>query len=287
MRFTKMHGAANDYVYVDVAAEPLEESLLARLTVALADRHTGVGSDGLVLICPSQRADFRMRMLNACDGSEAEMCGNAIRCVGKYAHDHGLTDKLDLTIETLGGLKYLKLFPGADGSIERVRVDMGAPVFDPQLIPVAAERPFDLTAEADGKTWTLHCASTGNPHAVTYVDDPMALDLPRIGPLLENHTLFPRRANIEFARVMDRSHIQMRVWERGSGETMACGTGACATAVVSMARGLVDDRVDVALRGGTLTIEWPSLQGSVFMTGPAVEVFTGEIDIDALLGGTL
>ncbi len=287
MRFTKMHGAANDYVYVDVKAEPLDESLLPRLTVALADRHTGVGSDGLILICPSAQCDFRMRMFNGVDGSESEMCGNAIRCVGKYAHDHGLTGKIELTIETLGGVKRLKLFPGADGKIDRVRVDMGAPVFDPPQIPVAAERPFDLTAEADGSTWTLHCASMGNPHAVTYVDDPMTLDLPRIGPALENHALFPRRANIEFARVIDRGRIQMRVWERGSGETMACGTGACATAVVSMARGLVDDLVDVALRGGTLTIEWPNRQGSVFMTGPAVEVFTGEIDIDALLGGTL
>ena len=289
MRFTKMHGAANDYVYVDVQAEPLKEADLARLTVALADRHTGIGGDGLVLICPSQRGDFRMRMFNSQDGSESEMCGNAIRCVGKYVFDHGMTDKTELAIETLAGMKYLKLLPGPDGKIARVRVDMGAPVFAPAEIPVAAEgeRAFDLIAEAAGQRWTLHCVSTGNPHAVTYVEDTGTLDLPGIGPALENHPLFPRRANIEFAEVIDRGTIRMRVWERGSGETLACGTGACATAAVSMARGLVDDRVDILLRGGTLTIEWPNRQGSIFMTGPAVEVFSGEVDIHGVLGGAL
>jgi diaminopimelate epimerase len=279
MKFTKMHGAGNDYVYVNAFEEKLPEEDLPRIAIAVSDRHTGVGGDGLILICPSDRGDFRMRIFNA-DGSEAEMCGNGIRCVGKYVYDHGLTARTELDIETLGGVKKLRLFPGPDNRVSAVRVDMGEPEFRPEKIPVNATGvdAFGLRAETPDDTWTLHCLSMGNPHAVTFVEDTASLDLPRIGPKLENHALFPRRCNIEFARVLDRSTVEMRVWERGSGETLACGTGACATAVACIKLGLTEERVDIRLRGGTLSIEWHG-NGPVLMTGPAVEVFSGEIEV--------
>jgi diaminopimelate epimerase len=279
MKFTKMHGAGNDYVYVNAFEEKLPEGELPRIARLVADRHTGVGGDGLILICPSTKGDFRMRMFNA-DGSEAEMCGNGIRCVGKYVYDHGMTARTDLDIETLGGTKRLRLFPGSDNRVKAVRVDMGEPEFRPEKIPVDArgEGAFGIVAETPEGKWTLHCLSMGNPHAVTFVEDTDSLDLPRIGPGLENHRLFPKRCNIEFARVVDRSTMVMRVWERGSGETLACGTGACATAVACIKLGLTEERVDVRLRGGTLNIEWHG-RGPVLMTGPAVEVFSGEIKI--------
>lgn len=279
MKFTKMHGAGNDYVYVNAFEEKLPEQDLPRIATFISDRHTGIGGDGLILIMPSVKADFRMRMFNA-DGSEAEMCGNGIRCVGKYVYDHGLTGSTDITVETLGGKKRLQLNPGPDGKIASVRVDMGEPRFRPDQIPVnvAGEDAFGVKAETSEGVWTLHCLSVGNPHAVTFVQETATLDLSRIGPPLENNRLFPQRCNIEFAQVMDRGNIRMRVWERGSGETLACGTGACATAVAAIRLGLVDRTVNLHLLGGTLTIEWPGA-GSVFMTGPAVEVFNGEIDI--------
>ncbi len=279
MKFTKMHGAGNDYVYVNAFEEKLPEHDLPRIAVMVSNRHTGIGGDGLILICPSVKADFRMRMFNA-DGSEAEMCGNGIRCVGKYVYDHGLTGSTDIAVETLGGMKRLQLNPGPDGKIATVRVDMGEPRFRPEQIPVdvAGVSAFGITAETAEGSWELNCVSMGNPHAVTFVDDTASLDMPRIGPPLESHNLFPKRCNIEFAHVVDRKNIRMRVWERGSGETLACGTGACATAVAAIRLGLVDSPVNLHLLGGMLTIEWPGA-GSVFMTGPATEVFTGEMDI--------
>lgn len=279
MKFTKMHGAGNDYVYVNAFEEKLPEGDLPRIAQYVADRHTGVGGDGLILICPSVKADFRMRMFNA-DGSEAEMCGNGIRCVGKYVYDHGMTARADIEVETLGGVKSLRLFPGADNKVASVQVNMGEPKFRPDQIPVdvQGEEAFGLKAKTAEGEWTLHCVSMGNPHAVTFVNDTATLDMPRIGPGLENHALFPKRCNIEFARVLDRANVSMRVWERGSGETMACGTGACATAVACIKLGLTDSKVNLHLLGGTLAIEWPG-KGPVLMTGPAVEVFAGEISV--------
>jgi len=277
MKFTKMHGAGNDYVYVNTFEEKLQDCDLPRIAQFVADRHTGVGGDGLILISPSVKADFRMRMFNA-DGSEAEMCGNGIRCVGKYVYDHGMTARTDIEVETLGGVKRLRLFAGPDDKIASVQVNMGEPKFRPDQVPVDAqgEEAFGVKAKTAEGEWTLNCVSMGNPHAVTFVKDTVALDLPRIGPPLENHSLFPKRCNIEFARVLNRSNVSMRVWERGSGETMACGTGACATAVACIKLGLTDSKVNIHLLGGTLEIEWPG-KGPVLMTGPAVEVFTGEI----------
>jgi diaminopimelate epimerase len=279
MKFTKMHGAGNDYVYVNAFEERLSEDDLPRIARFVSDRHTGVGSDGLILICPSVKGDFRMRMFNA-DGSEAEMCGNGIRCVGKYVYDRGMTARKDIEVETPVGLKRLRLFLGPDGKVASVQVDMGEPKFRPEQIPVDAqgEEAFGLRAETAEGTWELNCLSMGNPHAVTFVPETAALDLPRIGPPLENHRLFPKRCNVEFAHVLDRRNVNMRVWERGSGETMACGTGACAAAVACIKLGLTDANVNVHLRGGTLAIEWPG-QGPVLMTGPAMEVFSGEIPI--------
>jgi diaminopimelate epimerase len=270
MKFTKMHGAGNDYVYVNDFEEKLPEGELPRIARIVSDRHTGVGGDGLILICPSSKGDFRMRMFNA-DGSEAEMCGNGIRCVGKYVYDHGMTARTDLDVETLGGLKRLRLILGADNDrVEAVRVDMGEPEFRPERIPVDMRGgdAFGVVAETPDGAWTLHCLSMGTA----------SLDLPRIGPPLENHKLFPRRCNVEFVHVADRKTADMRVWERGSGETLACGTGACATAVACIKLGLTEESVDIRLRGGTLNIEWHGC-GPVLMTGPAVEVFSGEIEI--------
>ena len=280
MRFTKMHGAGNDYIYVNAFEEKLDGLDLPSAAIKVSDRHTGVGGDGLVLILPSGTCDFRMRMFNA-DGSESEMCGNAVRCVGKYVYDHGLTDKMNISLETLGGIKHIELFPGDSGLIASARVNMGSPVFDPRLIPVDVQgsEAFGVKVEASGRVWELNCLSMGNPHAVTLVEDTASLELDRLGPTLENHVIFPRRCNIEFTKVIDRGNANMRVWERGSGETMACGTGACATAVALMKLGLVDEKVNIHLLGGTLAIEWPGMSGNVFMTGPATEVFTGEIDI--------
>lgn len=278
MKFTKMHGASNDYVYVNGFEERLDGVDLSALAIRLSDRHTGIGGDGLILIHPSKAGDVRMQMFNA-DGSEAEMCGNGVRCVAKYAYDHNLAHTPVINVETLGGIKRIEVFPGPDGTVASARVDMGTPVFEAARIPVVVNTPeaFPIDIESQGMLWRMHCVSMGNPHAVTLVEDPEALDLPRIGPALETHPVFPRKANIEFVHVVDRQNAVMRVWERGSGETLACGTGACATAVALMRLGLVDERVHIHLRGGVLTIEWPGKQGSVFKTGPAVEVFHGEV----------
>lgn len=275
MKFTKMQGLGNDYVYVNCMEQMVEDA--AEIARRVSDRHFGIGSDGLILICPSDKADFEMRMYNA-DGSRGEMCGNGIRCVGKYVYDYGLTDKTSLSVETLGGIKHLFL-EVEDGKVSLVKVDMGPAILEPEKIPVTAEgsRVVDEPLCVDGKTFRMTCVSMGNPHAVIYVDDVQGMDLEKTGPSFENHERFPNRINTEFAHVLDRNTVEMRVWERGSGETLACGTGACAVAVASILNGYTEDQVTVRLLGGDLKIEWDREANKVYMTGPAEVVFDGEI----------
>lgn len=275
MKFTKMQGLGNDYVYVNCMEQMVEDA--AETARRVSDRHFGIGSDGLILICPSDKADFEMRMYNA-DGSRGEMCGNGIRCVGKYVYDYGLTDKTSLSVETLGGIKHLFL-EVEDGKVSLVKVDMGPAILEPEKIPVTAEgsRVVDEPLQVDGKTFRMTCVSMGNPHAVIYVDDVQGMDLEKTGPSFENHERFPNRINTEFAHVLDRNTVEMRVWERGSGETLACGTGACAVAVASILNGYTEDQVTVRLLGGDLKIEWDREANKVYMTGPAEIVFDGEI----------
>lgn len=275
MKFTKMQGLGNDYVYVNCMEQMVEDA--AETARRVSDRHFGIGSDGLILICPSDKADFEMRMYNA-DGSRGEMCGNGIRCVGKYVYDYGLTDKTSLSVETLGGIKHLFL-EVKDGKVSLVKVDMGPAILEPEKIPVTAEgsRVVDEPLQVDGKTFRMTCVSMGNPHAVIYVDDVQGMDLEKTGPSFENHERFPNRINTEFAHVLDRNTVEMRVWERGSGETLACGTGACAVAVASILNGYTEDQVTVRLLGGDLKIEWDREANKVYMTGPAEVVFDGEI----------
>ena len=299
MKFTKMQGLGNDYVYVDCTKEELATP--ADIARAVSDRHFGIGSDGLILIKPSKVADFYMEMYNA-DGTRSAMCGNGIRCVGKYVHDFGLTDKLDVSIETAAGIKYLNLRV-LGGQVTEVRVNMGAPVFEPKLVPTTLEPTrriapngasdidektavsvvLDAPLEVDGNTYRVSCVSMGNPHVITYVDDEKAVDIEKIGPSFEHHKAFPERTNTEFIRVADRKNIYMRVWERGTGETLACGTGACASAVATMLNGLCDRKVTVHLLGGDLFIEWDEKENVVYMTGPAVTVFTGDYPLISLL----
>lgn len=275
MKFTKMQGLGNDYVYVNCMEQMVEDA--AETARRVSDRHFGIGSDGLILICPSDKADFEMRMYNA-DGSRGEMCGNGIRCVGKYVYDYGLTDKTSLSVETLGGIKHLFL-EVEDGKVSLVKVDMGPAILEPEKIPVTAEgsRVVDEPLQVDGKTFRMTCVSMGNPHTVIYVDDVQGMDLEKTGPSFENHERFPNRINTEFAHVLDRNTVEMRVWERGSGETLACGTGACAVAVASILNGYTEDQVTVRLLGGDLKIEWDREANKVYMTGPAEVVFDGEI----------
>jgi len=277
MKFTKMHGLGNDYVYVNCFEEKIDNPpAVARF---VSDRHFGIGSDGLIMINPSKRADFEMEMYNA-DGSRGEMCGNGIRCVAKYVYDYGLTDKTQISVETLGGIKYLDLTV-EDGKVSLVKVDMGKPELEADLIPIISEREqvIDEPIEVDGKEYHMTGVSMGNPHAVIYVDDVKGLDLEKIGPKFENHERFPKRINTEFVHCIDRQTVEMRVWERGSGETLACGTGACAVAVSSILNNLTDTQVTVKLLGGDLQIEWDREKDRVFMTGPATVVFDGVIDI--------
>lgn len=275
MKFTKMQGLGNDYVYVNCFREKIADP--SRLAVEISDRHFGVGSDGLILINPSDKADFEMEMYNA-DGSRGEMCGNGIRCVAKYVYDYGLTDQTSISVETLGGIKYLDLTV-KDGKAVLVKVDMGKPELSPEKIPVvsAGEKVVDEPIDVDGQNYRMTCVSMGNPHAVVYVDcDVRNLPLEEIGPKFENHERFPNRVNTEFVRVLDRRTVEMRVWERGSGETLACGTGACAVAVSCVLNGLTEDEVTVKLLGGDLQIKWDREKDTVFMTGPAEVVFDGE-----------
>lgn len=277
MKFTKMHGLGNDYVYVNCFEEKIDNPpAVARF---VSDRHFGIGSDGLIMINPSKTADFEMEMYNA-DGSRGEMCGNGIRCVAKYVYDYGLTDKTQISVETLGGIKYLDLTV-EDGKVSLVKVDMGKPELEADLIPIISEREqvIDEPIEVDGKEYHMTGVSMGNPHAVIYVDDVKGLDLEKIGSKFENHERFPKRINTEFVHCIDRQTVEMRVWERGSGETLACGTGACAVAVSSILNNLTDTQVTVKLLGGDLQIEWDQKKNHVFMTGPAKVVFDGVIDI--------
>ena len=275
MKFTKMHGCGNDYVYVNLFEETIDDP--AELSRYVSDRHFGIGSDGLITIGPSDKADFRMRIYNA-DGSEAEMCGNGIRCVAKYVYDHRLTGKTEISVESGAGIKYLTLFV-RDGKVEQVRVDMGEPILKPELIPVIAdgERVVDEPIVVKDTEWKMTCVSMGNPHAVVFVDDTENFELEKWGPYFENHERFPKRTNTEFCRIISRTEASMRVWERGSAETWACGTGTCATVMAAILNGYTDNKVLVHLRGGDLTIEYDEASNHIFMTGPATEVFNGEI----------
>lgn len=291
INFTKMLGCKNDYLYIDCTKNELINP--AKVSVKLSDRHTGIGSDGIILICPSSVADFRMRIFNA-DGSEAEMCGNGIRCVGKYVYDFGLTDKDEVRIETgvrteeeestgeipKNRIKILKL-KIEEGKVVSATVDMGKPILTPSEIPVISDKDkfINEAVNVDGKDWYLTCISMGNPHAVTFVDDTRSLNLPEIGPKFEFNKIFPNRTNTEFIKVISRNEIEMRVWERGSGETLACGTGACASAYAAMLNGLADDEVRVHLLGGDLIIKYDQNTDHIFMTGPCETVFSGSITI--------
>lgn len=278
MKFTKMHGCGNDYVYVNCFSEVVEQP--EEVAKFVSDRHFGIGSDGLILIKPSEVADFEMAMYNA-DGSRGEMCGNGIRCVGKYVYDYGLTDKTSITVETLAGIKYLDLTV-EHGRVSLVRVNMGAPILAageiPADFPVSPVIAQPMTVA--GNTYQVTCVSMGNPHCVTFMDeDVRTLDLEKIGPDFETHPCFPKRVNTEFVNVIDDTHLRMRVWERGSGETLACGTGTCATVVAAVLNGLTKNEATVELLGGTLFIEWDRDSNQVYMTGPATVVYDGEIEL--------
>lgn len=275
MKFTKMHGIGNDYVYVNCFEEKVENP--EETAVFVSSRHFGIGSDGLILIRPSEVADGKMEMYNA-DGSQGAMCGNGIRCVAKYMYDHGITDKTSISIETKSGIKYLDLTV-EDGRVSAVKVNMGSPVLKAAEIPAVSDKEEVIgePVEIGGKIWKITCVSMGNPHAVTYIDDVKNLEIEKTGPEFENHEMFPDRVNTEFAHIIDRSTVEMRVWERGSGETLACGTGACAAAVASILNGYTDDEVTVKLRGGDLKIFWDRKENKVYMTGSATTVFDGEI----------
>ncbi len=278
MKFTKMHGIGNDYIYVNCFSEKVENP--EETAVKLSDRHFGVGSDGLVLICPSDKADFKMIMYNS-DGSQAEMCGNATRCIGKYVYDKGLTNKEVITLETGAGIKTLKLNI-KNGAVDTVEVNMGEPILIPAEIPVAFDGlapVVKVPLEVGGKLYEITCVSMGNPHAVVFLDKPEdvdSLEIEKIGPLFENNNIFPRRTNTEFAAVIDENTIKMRVWERGAGETLACGTGACATLVAASLCGLTNDEVTLILKGGNLNIRWDKSDNNVYMSGSATFVFDGE-----------
>lgn len=300
MKFTKMHGCGNDYIYVNGFTEKIEPEKKPELAQRLSDRHFGIGGDGVIFINPSTEADFEMEMYNA-DGSRAEMCGNGIRCVAKYVYDKGLTDKTDISVISCGKVKYLQLFI-KEGKVDSVRVNMGAPILQPGWIPVimsdgkkhtgachgvreqennadeaAKENVINEPITVQGKEYKMTCVSMGNPHAVIFIDDVTNLEIEKVGPYFENHERFPNRINTEFVKVLDQKTVQMRVWERGTGETLACGTGCCATVVACILNGLTDNTVTVKLLGGEIEITWDREADLVYMTGPAETVFEGEI----------
>lgn len=273
MKFTKMQGLGNDYVYVNCLEEVVEHP--SETAVRVSDRHFGIGADGLILIKPSEKADFEMEMYNA-DGSRGEMCGNGIRCVAKYVYDYGLTDKTHISVETLGGIKYLDLLV-EEGKVKLVKVDMGSPVLEAEKIPIEGkgERILNEPIQVDSMEYHITGVSMGNPHAVVFLEDVKNLEIEKVGPLFERHEYFPKRVNTEFVHVLDRKNVEMRVWERGSGETLACGTGACAVAVACVLNGLTEEEVTVKLLGGDLQIQWDREKDTVYMTGPAEVVFDG------------
>lgn len=288
-KFTKMQGCGNDYIYVNGFTEKIPQEEKTELVRHISDRHFGIGGDGVIFINPSLEADFEMEMYNA-DGSRAEMCGNGIRCVAKYVYDKGLTDKTDISVISCGQIKYLQLFL-KEGQVNTVRVNMGAPELRPERIPVTvAEAGMPLEKErivnapiiVQGKEYKMTCVSMGNPHAVIFLEDVTNLEIEQIGPYFENHERFPKRINTEFVKVLDKKTVQMRVWERGTGETLACGTGCCATVVACILNGLTDEKVTVKLLGGEIEIEWDREANLVYMTGPAVTVFEGEYDVPAV-----
>ena len=277
LQFTKMHGLGNDYVYMDAINQKIENR--SELAKFVSNRHFGIGSDGLILICPSEKADFRMQMFNQ-DGSEAEMCGNGIRCVGKFVYDKGLTNKETITVETLAGIKTL-VMTAKNGKIETARVDMGEPILEPEKIPVISkEKPVkNLKLNEEDKEFNFTCVSMGNPHAVTFIkEDVNKFDICKYGAKLEVNEAFPKKANIEFINVIDNKTLKMRVWERGAGETLACGTGACASTVAAILNGYTSREVTVHLLGGNLKIKWDGNDNHVYMTGPATTVFEGKIE---------
>lgn len=275
MKFTKMEGLGNDYIYVNCFQEKVEQP--QKLAIRYSDRHFGIGSDGLILIMPSEVADFRMDMYNS-DGSQAEMCGNGIRCVGKYVYDYGLTQKTQITVETLAGIKTLNLHVER-GKVKLVTVDMGSPILQSSLIPVVSEKPevVNEPITVAGTVYQVTCVSMGNPHAVVFVDNVKELPLETIGPKFEHHAWFPRRINTEFVEVLNPHEVNMRVWERGAGETLACGTGACASAVACILNHMTENEITLHLVGGDLRVQWDRDKNRIFMTGPATVVFDGEI----------
>jgi diaminopimelate epimerase len=278
MKFTKMQGAGNDYVYVNCFEEKLENP--AEVALQVSNRNFGIGSDGLILIMPSDQADVRMRMFNS-DGSESEMCGNGIRCVAKYAFDHGIVDKKEITAETGAGILTLQLFTGADNKVDKVRVNMGPPRLSKREIPMTGdgeEKVVNQPLNIMHSTFMITCASMGNPHCVIFVDDVESFQVEKYGPLIENHELFPRRTNVEFVQIISRTEVRQRTWERGAGETLACGTGSSAVTAACVLNGLTEKKILNHLSGGDLEMEWAE-DGNIYMTGPAVEVFTGEIAI--------
>lgn len=277
VKFTKMHGCGNDYVYIDCTKKMIDNP--EKVSEYVSDRHFGIGSDGLILICPSDVADFRMKMYNA-DGSEGSMCGNGVRCIAKYVYDKGLTDKTNISLETKSGIKYLELTVENE-KVVKVKVNMGAPILKPSDIPVKSDKDvfIDEPVEVDGVDYRVTCVSMGNPHAVTFVDDTSSIPIEKIGPKFENHPIFPDRVNTEFVQLISRNEVNMRVWERGSGETLACGTGTCATVVACVLNDKTDDEVLVHLLGGDLFIKYDRENDTVWMTGPAEIVFEGEIEL--------
>ena len=282
MKFTKMQGCGNDYVYINGFAEVVDQERKPEIVRMLSDRHFGVGGDGAIFINPSDEADFEMEMYNA-DGSRSEMCGNGIRCVAKFVYDKGLTDKTRISVISAGQIKYLDLTV-EDGEVSKVRVNMGSPILKPELVPVlpevaAGDKVINAPLLVNGQEYRMTCVSMGNPHAVIFTDHVAELDLETMGPSFENHACFPNRTNTEFVEVLDRNTVFMRVWERGTGETLACGTGCCATAVAAVLNGLTDTNVTVKLLGGEILIEWDREANLVYMTGPAVTVFEGEINL--------
>lgn len=279
MKFTKMHGAGNDYVYINGFTEKMSQEDKPEWVRKISDRHFGIGSDGAIFINPSEEADFEMEMYNA-DGSRSEMCGNGIRCVGKYVYDKGLTDKDRISVISGGKVKYLDLTI-ENGKAVQIKVNMGEPILESKLVPVVSENDQviheDIFIPEKEETYQMTCVSMGNPHAVVFMDDVKNLEIEKIGPYFENHSRFPNRTNTEFVKVLDRNHVEMRVWERGSGETLACGTGCCATAVACILNGLTENEVTVHVLGGKIKIFWDRESNLVYMTGPAEIVFEGEI----------
>lgn len=279
IKFTKMHGCGNDYVYINGFTEKISQEKKPDFVRQISDRHFGIGSDGAIFINPAEEADFEMEMYNA-DGSRSEMCGNGMRCVGKYVYDYGLTDKTQFSVVSAGKIKYLTLTV-EDGKAVQIRVNMGEPILSPKEIPVVAETTPVINEPITvlDKEYEMTCVSMGNPHAVVFVEDTASFPVNEIGPFFENHDKFPNRTNTEFVQVVDRNHINMRVYERGTGETLACGTGCCASVVACILNGLTDDEVYVNVLGGVVQVEWNRAENIVYMTGPAVTVFDGEIEV--------